>query len=99
MEAFRKHLLLIATVGILLMAGVNACTKDTGGSSSDAAVPVEVEKDSTDGIAGLLAAMNMYYFRDARQAPEFELPSVTGGQVSLSRYRGKVVLLNFWTTW
>ncbi|NOZ67808.1 MAG: redoxin domain-containing protein [Deferribacteres bacterium] len=98
METFRKHLFFITAIGcILLLAGMNACTKETGGNSSDTAA--SVEKDSAASIADLLAAMNMYYFRDARQAPDFELPSVTDGKISLSRYRGKVVLLSFWTTW
>lgn len=33
------------------------------------------------------------------QAPEFELEQLDGDQVSLSDYRGKVVLVNFWATW
>jgi cytochrome c biogenesis protein CcmG, thiol:disulfide interchange protein DsbE len=33
-------------------------------------------------------------------APNFTLPSLTGrGRVSLSSYRGKVVVLNFWASW
>src|SRR5687768_11459838 len=32
-----------------------------------------------------------------RLAPEFELESLSGGKVKLSQYRGKVVILNFWT--
>jgi peroxiredoxin len=32
-------------------------------------------------------------------APEFELASLSGQNVKLSRYRGKAVLLNFWATW
>ena len=32
-------------------------------------------------------------------APGVSLPTLTGETVSLSDYRGKVVLLNFWTTW
>ncbi len=32
-------------------------------------------------------------------APEFLLPDLSGGQVSLSDYRGKWVFLNFWATW
>lgn len=32
-------------------------------------------------------------------APDFTLLDLDGKQVSLSDYRGKVVLLNFWATW
>ncbi len=34
-----------------------------------------------------------------RTAPGFTLKDAAGKQVSLSDYRGKVVLLNFWATW
>ena len=32
-------------------------------------------------------------------APNFSLPDLGGTQISLSDFRGKVVLLNFWATW
>lgn len=32
-------------------------------------------------------------------APDFHLSSLSGEPISLSDYRGKVVLLNFWATW
>jgi peroxiredoxin len=32
-------------------------------------------------------------------APDFSLPNLAGGELSLSAYRGKVVLLDFWATW
>lgn len=32
-------------------------------------------------------------------APDFTLPDLEGNQISLSTYKGKVVLLNFWATW
>jgi peroxiredoxin len=32
-------------------------------------------------------------------APDFTLKSIDGSTISLSSYRGKVVLLNFWATW
>jgi len=32
-------------------------------------------------------------------APDFELQSLDGKTVSLSDFRGKAVLLNFWATW
>ena len=32
-------------------------------------------------------------------APDFSLKDLSGRSVSLSQYRGKAVLLGFWTTW
>ena len=32
-------------------------------------------------------------------AEDFHLPDLTGKEQSLSQYRGKVVLVNFWATW
>ncbi len=34
-----------------------------------------------------------------QQAPEFSLKDINGSAVSLSSYKGRVVLLNFWATW
>jgi len=34
-----------------------------------------------------------------KAAPAFELPDLDGNMVPLSRYKGKVIFLNFWATW
>ena len=34
-----------------------------------------------------------------RPAPEFQLRDLSGATVSLSQFRGKVVVLDFWATW
>jgi peroxiredoxin len=44
-----------------------------------------------------LCALRPEYAARNRLAPDFELPSMTGGKVRLSSYRGKAVILNFWT--
>ncbi|MBF0169807.1 MAG: TlpA family protein disulfide reductase [Nitrospinae bacterium] len=36
---------------------------------------------------------------EGQTAPDFSLPTLDGGTMTLADYRGKVVLLNFWATW
>lgn len=36
---------------------------------------------------------------NAKPAADFTLPALDGKKVSLSQFKGKVVLLNFWATW
>ena len=33
------------------------------------------------------------------EAPDFSLKNLSGRKVRLTDFRGKVVLMNFWTTW
>ena len=37
--------------------------------------------------------------KEKKVAPSFSLKTLNGGQVSLSDYKGKLVLLKFWATW
>ena len=57
-------------------------------------------------IGGLYSYNHFRHARSAsastnqrREAPDFTLPSIDSGQLRLSSYRGKVVLLDFWATW
>jgi len=38
-------------------------------------------------------------FQERKEAPGFSLRSLNGGQVSLSDFNGKPVLITFWATW
>ncbi|UCD80236.1 MAG: redoxin domain-containing protein [Desulfobacterales bacterium] len=53
------------------------------------------------GKAGvdLMAAAGVAEFNRGIFAPTFSLEDVAGRSVKLQDFRGKVILLNFWTTW
>lgn len=44
-----------------------------------------------------LCALRPNYAARNRLAPDFELPALGGGKIRLSSFRGKTVILNFWT--
>lgn len=50
---------------------------------------------------GLVAVLGLFAMRSRtpRLAPDFAVPDLQGQATRLSAYRGKVVLLNLWTTW
>jgi thiol-disulfide isomerase/thioredoxin len=48
-------------------------------------------------VCSPLCALHPDYADDNRIAPDFALPKMTGGVGHLSDYRGKVVVLNFWS--
>ncbi len=37
--------------------------------------------------------------KEAKAAPSFDLPDLSGGRVSLDSLKGKVVVVDFWATW
>lgn len=47
----------------------------------------------------LLALAPTVAFGQNSKAPAFSLKDIQGRKISLSKYRGKVVLLNFWAAW
>ncbi len=45
------------------------------------------------------SALRMVRFAKPVSTPEFRLKDLEGKEVSFSRFEGKVILLNFYTTW
>lgn len=64
------------------------------------------------GVVAIAVAFAIYFLehppgsRDRRAAaaehtlaPDFSLPELTGQRLTLSAYRGKVIIVDFWATW
>jgi thiol-disulfide isomerase/thioredoxin len=54
---------------------------------------VGISTAASTGTTSLLAAS------DRKAAPDFALTDANGARIALSRYKGRVVLLDFWATW
>lgn len=49
--------------------------------------------------ANLMEDLGIVEFEDKLKAPDFTLKDLNGQKASLKDFRGKIVFLNFWTTW
>lgn len=56
-------------------------------------------QSASSSIPDMLASLNIKGFNETEKAPEFELTSLEGEKISLSQFRGKAVMLSFWSTW
>jgi peroxiredoxin len=58
------------------------------------------QKDSAQQMAGAEQEdANMTSVKIGEEAPDFSLPDLSGKKVSLSSFRGKYVLVDFWASW
>lgn len=74
--------------------------KQAGETVVEEEKPVEEEVPSDEEV-GLQSeqATSEVEFALGKPAPDFTLKNLAGEEVSLSDYRGKIVLVNFWATW
>ncbi len=47
----------------------------------------------------LFQALNLVHFSKPVELPDVRSPDLEGKEMRLRAFRGKIVLLNFWTTW
>jgi thiol-disulfide isomerase/thioredoxin len=57
------------------------------------------KNDQMRSLCTATCAFSPAYAGRNRRAPDFTLPDLSGERVSLSSYKGKTVVLNFWATW
>jgi peroxiredoxin len=68
----------------------------SAGPAQDLTIP-SLDGTNTDASAAVINAP--VGLKVGQRAPDFSAQLLDGGTVSLSDYRGQVVLLNFWATW
>jgi thiol-disulfide isomerase/thioredoxin len=86
----KKTVLIVATVAVLILATIFAdhATR-VKAKNGNVAVKVDAAGGSAPGDAS----------KAPEPAPDLTLKDLNGNDVSLSDYKGKVVLVNFWATW
>ncbi|PLX91246.1 MAG: thioredoxin [Desulfuromonas sp.] len=50
-------------------------------------------------IVSLLLCTSSFAIQENQKAPDFTLEDLQGQKVSLSDFKGKIVMVNFWATW
>ena len=63
------------------------------------AIPQQISAQISSEAARLLRSANVQIFYQPARSIDFTLPLLAGGNASLSSFKGRVVLLNFWTSW
>lgn len=51
------------------------------------------------GVSALIAELELGEYLPPRPVVDFTLPALSGGPLAMSDFRGKAVLIHFWTTW
>lgn len=101
----KKNILSIAIIliaGAIIFVNLNKSSKqsgpkETGETAEIANRTTAVEEKATDEKEETAGASQQV--QEGSPAPNFELKTIDGKSVSLSDYKGKKVILNFWATW
>jgi thiol-disulfide isomerase/thioredoxin len=93
MRKTTRTALLMMALGVLVIAGPRV--PDTWGADGQQ----NLQGNLFRVHRSLFLKMGILLFDDREKAPNFSVPDLSGKTVSLSDYRGRFVLLNFWATW
>lgn len=95
----RSFILGIILSTVVLVIAISVKNKNQSSTTEDTG-NVEVNHDEEiDENGDIIVEVDEGEIAIGNPAPDFTLKDLDGKQVSLSDYHGKIVLINFWTTW
>jgi DsbE subfamily thiol:disulfide oxidoreductase len=87
MRKFNSRLFLFASVVCLGVLQISASH------------PLAGEKQLSNKMVNYKLVPNLQEIKDPSPGPDFTLPDLERGKVSLKDFRGRLLLLNFWASW
>ncbi len=97
-----KYIKAIVVVFMIFLGGVFFGTKYLAEKDNNSQTLSRVPKvniTANTSIQELMDHLNIYRIDEHWPAPDFSLPTLTGDTTGPYNYRGKYLLLAFWTTW
>lgn len=98
-----KNMLIIIVAAVVLVGGLYLfTTRDKENllvKEEPPVVDVSPETPETPAIPETPSTPKYPDIEVGQLAPDFTLKNLSGEEVSLSDYRGKIVMINFWATW
>ncbi|WP_236910659.1 TlpA family protein disulfide reductase [Clostridium sp. Cult1] len=96
-----KKILSIIILAIVLIGGLYYFAMVKGGETTEELEPENNVSQETNNETGEenIVEDSVLDIAIGEEAPNFTLRNLEGEEVSLTDYRGKVVLINFWATW
>ncbi|OZV10913.1 alkyl hydroperoxide reductase [Tissierella sp. P1] len=92
-----KKILLMILVLAIVGAGCSKSSPEKSNENIEEQSPEDIVTEENTETAGEVA--EEFDIAVGKESPDFTLKNLDGEEVSLSDYRGKIVLINFWATW
>ena len=92
-----KKILLMILVLAIVGAGCSKSSPEKSNENIEEQSPEDIVTEENTETAGEVA--EELDIAVGKESPDFTLKNLDGEEVSLSDYRGKIVLINFWATW
>lgn len=89
----------VALISLALVVFLGSCEAKAKAEPSIPSEQNTLSQNSSVDIRQLVSRAGLSAFTTDRYMENFDLPLLNGGNVSLSDYKGKYVLVNFWATW